>query len=49
MTCIGSNDSVGNAADNIALGKARARAVCAALVKLGAKHVLVTHGLALTY
>jgi CshA-type fibril repeat protein len=44
VTCVGYADSVGNAATNVALGKARAKAVCAALAGHGVKLVLVTRG-----
>jgi CshA-type fibril repeat protein len=44
VTCVGYADSVGNAATNLALGKARAKAVCAALAGRGVKLVLVTRG-----
>ncbi|MDX6245470.1 MAG: hypothetical protein QOE76_3193 [Frankiales bacterium] len=44
VTCVGYADSLGNAATNVALGKARAKAVCAALAGHGVKLVLVTRG-----
>jgi CshA-type fibril repeat protein len=44
VTCVGYADTAGNPAANIALGKARAETVCAALAGHGVKLVVVTRG-----
>jgi outer membrane protein OmpA-like peptidoglycan-associated protein len=44
VTCVGYADTAGDAAANVALGKARAKTVCAALAGHGVKLVVVTRG-----
>ncbi|BEP13440.1 hypothetical protein acdb102_17510 [Acidothermaceae bacterium B102] len=44
VTCVGYADTAGPTAGNLALGKARAKAVCAALARHGLKRVAMSYG-----